>query len=158
MVDSPHLPEAGVFSKILVPSDGSPLSEQAVQAALNLARELDAQLVALSVAEPYPYSPMAESAFIDERGQYEARARELAEQRVGRIAFSAQARQVPCTTVVAQSFSPWEEIVKAAEAHGCDLILMASHGRKGLSRLLLGSETRKVLAHSKIPVLVYRQE
>lgn len=147
-----------MFSKILVPSDGSPLSDKAVDAAVTFAREYKAQLVGLSVAEPYPYSPMSESAFADERTEYEQRARELAEQHAGRIASAAQALQVPCETVVTQSFAPYDEIIKAAEAHKCDLIFMASHGRKGLSRFFIGSETQKVLANSKIPVMVYRQK
>lgn len=147
-----------MFSKILVPSDGSPLSDKAVEAAADFARERGARLVGLCVAEPYPYSPMTDSPFADERIEYERRARELAEQHAGRIALAAQTRQVPCETVVGLSFSPYEEIIKAAQEYGCDLIFMASHGRKGLSRLFIGSETQKVLANSKIPVLVYRQE
>jgi nucleotide-binding universal stress UspA family protein len=145
-----------MFKKILVPTDGSPLSDKAVAAAIAFAREYGAQIVGLSVAEPYPFAPLAESAFTDERAVYEQRARELAQERVGRIASAAEAVHVPCTTAVAQSFSPHDEIVKAAVEHGCDLIFMASHGRKGLSRLLIGSETQRVLANSTIPVLVYR--
>lgn len=147
-----------MFTKILVPSDGSSLSDKAVDAAADFARDCGARVVGLCVAQPYPYSPMTESAFADERIEYEKRARELAEQYAGRIALAAQARQIPCETVVTQSFAPWDEIIKTAESHGCDLIFMASHGRKGLDRLFLGSETQKVLANSKIPVLVYRRQ
>ncbi len=147
-----------MFSKVLVPSDGSPLSDRAVDAAIDFARQLGCELVGLCVAEPYPYAPMSASAFAEERAQYESSARELAEQRVGRIASAAKASGVPCTTVVAQSFAPWDEIIKVAQTHGCDLIFMASHGRKGVRGLLIGSETQKVLANSKFPVLVYRQE
>lgn len=150
------LGEASLFRKILVPTDGSPLSDKAVEAAIAFARDQGAQLVGLSVAEPYPFSPMSESAFLDERDAYEARSRELAQERVGRIAAAAKSAGVQCETTVAQSFAPYDEIIKAAEGQGCDLIFMASHGRKGISRLFIGSETQKVLAHSTIPVMVYR--
>lgn len=145
-----------MFKKILVPTDGSELSDKAVAAAIRFAREQGAAIVALSVAEPYPFAPLAESAFSDERAIYEQRARELAQERTGQIASAADVAGVPCSTLVAQSFSPHIEIVKAAEVNGCDLVFMASHGRKGLSQLLIGSETQRVLANSTIPVLVYR--
>lgn len=146
-----------MFQKILVPTDGSPLSERAMEAAVAFARGNGAELVALSVAEPYPFSPLAETAFTDEREAYEQHARTLAQQRVDAVAAAAAAAGVRCETVVAQSLVPHDEIVKTAENRNCDLVFMASHGRKGLSRLLIGSETQKVLANTKIPVLVYRQ-
>lgn len=145
-----------MFKKILVPTDGSTLSDKAINAAIEFGREYGAQLVALSVAEPYPFSPLSESAFIDERRLYDERARELAQQSVDKIAAAARVANVPCETVVAQSFAPHDEIIKAAKEHGCDLIFMASHGRKGLGRLFIGSETQKVLANSSVPVMVFR--
>lgn len=87
---------------------------------------------------------------------YEAEMRKEAQQNVQRIADAANAANVPCETLTPQSLDPYEEIVNAAQKHGCDVIFMASHGRKGLSRLFAGSQTQKVLAHSTIPVLVIR--
>lgn len=147
-----------MFRKILVPTDGSALSGRAVEAAVVLAREIGAQVVGLSVAEPYPFAPLAETAFTDERNDYERRARELAREHAQGIAAAARRAGVRCEVEVAQSFAPHEEIVKTAARQGCDLIFMASHGRKGWSRFLLGSETQKVLAHTTVPVLVYRQQ
>jgi len=145
-----------MFKCILVPTDGSPLSDKAVNAAMEFAKEQGAKVVALSVAEPYPFSPLSEVAFTDERRVYEEKAREVAEQHVQKVQAAANAMNVPCETVVTQSFSPFEEIINAANMHGCDVIFMASHGRKGLSKLFIGSETQKVLANSTIPVMVFR--
>jgi len=145
-----------VFSKILVPTDGSELSERAGRAAVAFAAQQRAAIVALCVAEPYPFAPLAETAFVDEREDFEKRARALAQEHVNRIASAAADAGVSCSTVVAQSHAPYDEIVKTAAEQGCDLIFMASHGRKGLSRLFIGSETQKVLANSSIPVMVYR--
>lgn len=145
-----------MFKTILVPTDGSPLSDKAVQAAVEFAKAHDGRIIGISVAEPYPFSPLSEAAFLDERDQYEVKAREIAQQHVEKIAAAARTLGVPCETMVSQSFSPHEEIVEAAKKWDCDVIFMASHGRKGLSRLFIGSETQKVLAHSTIPVMVFR--
>lgn len=145
-----------MFKTILVPSDGSPLSDKVINAAVEFAKLHGGRVIGISVAEPYPFSPLSEIGFSDERRIYEERAREAAEQRVGRIAAAARVLNVPCETVVKLSFSPYEEIIQAAQEFGCDVIFMASHGRKGLNRLFVGSETQKVLANSIIPVLVFR--
>lgn len=145
-----------MFKTILVPTDGSPLSDKAVRAALEFARQVGGKIVALSVAEPYPFTPLADSAFTPDVNVYETKMRELAQLNVGKIADAAKAANVPCDTSIALSFSPYDEIVKAADKSGCDVIFMASHGRKGLNKLFLGSETQKVLAHSTIPVMVFR--
>lgn len=145
-----------MFKCILVPTDGSPLSDKAVKAAAEFAKEQGAQIVALSVAEPYPFSPISEVAFTDERRVYEDKAREVAEEHVQKVQAAAQALNVPCETVVTQSFTPFEEIINTANTHHCDVIFMASHGRKGLSKFFIGSETQKVLANTTIPVMVFR--
>ncbi len=145
-----------MFKKILVPTDGSALAEKAVNAAVEFARKGGATLVAVSVAEPYPYSPIGETAFAPDLAQYEQEALEQARKSVERVAAAAQAANVPCETHPLQSFNPYEEIVRTAEKTGCDVIFMASHGRKGFNRLFVGSETQKVLAHSSLPVLVFR--
>ena len=145
-----------MFKTILVPTDGSPLSDMAVRAALEFARQVGGKFVALSVAEPYPFTPLSDSAFTPDVNVYEGKMRELAQLNVGKIADAAKAANVPCETSIALSFSPYDEIIKAADKFGCDVIFMASHGRKGLNKLFLGSETQKVLAHSTIPVMVFR--
>jgi nucleotide-binding universal stress UspA family protein len=87
---------------------------------------------------------------------YEERMEQAGAERVGQIANAAASAGVPVETVVVKSFSPYEAIIEAAKGNGCDLIVMASHGRRGLNAVLLGSETQKVLTHSAIPVMVYR--
>jgi nucleotide-binding universal stress UspA family protein len=147
-----------MFKKVLVPTDGSELSENAAHAAIEFAQAAGARLVTISVAEPVPLTAMVEGGAVPPWIEdLEQKAREEAQARVDRVAAAAAAAGVPCEKEAAVAPAPYEEIIAAARRHGCDLIFMASHGRRGLSRLLLGSETQKVLAHSDIPVLVYRQ-
>lgn len=145
-----------MFKTILVPTDGSERSDKAIASAIDYASHCGASIVGISVAEPYPFSPLAESSMAIDPGLYEDNVRLLAEQHVKKIADAALAAGVPCKTATTMSFSPDEEIVTAAKTHGCDVIFMASHGRSGLSRIFLGSKTQKVLAHSTVPVLVLR--
>ena len=145
-----------MFRHLLVPTDGSPLSAKAAQAAVNFAREVGARLTALSVAEPFPYSALSESAFLPDQVRFEKQMQDHARRYVDDVAELAAAAGVPCDTRVALSFSPYEEIVRTAEELGCDAVFMASHGRKGLNRLFVGSETQKVLAHTTLPVMVFR--
>lgn len=147
-----------MFKTILVPTDGSALSDKAISAAVELAKTTGGTIIGLSVAEPYPYAALAEASSImpPDAGEHDEKMRKLGQQRVQKVAAAAAAANVPCQTVVPLSFDPSDEIVKAAKQFHCDLITMASHGRKGLNKLFLGSETQKVLAHSTIPVLVLR--
>jgi nucleotide-binding universal stress UspA family protein len=145
-----------MFRHLLVPTDGSPLSAKAAQAAVNFAKEVGARLTALSVAEPFPYSALSESAFLPDQTRFEKQMQDHARRYVEDVAELAAAAGVPCDTRVALSFSPYEEIVRTAEELGCDAVFMASHGRKGLNRLFVGSETQKVLAHTALPVMVFR--
>ena len=145
-----------MFRHLLVPTDGSPLSAKAAQAAVNFAREVGARVTALSVAEPFPYSALSESAFLPDQTRFEKQLQDHARRFVDDVAELAAAAGVPCDTRVALSFSPYEEIVRTAEELGCDAVFMASHGRKGLNRLFVGSETQKVLAHTALPVMVFR--
>jgi nucleotide-binding universal stress UspA family protein len=145
-----------MFKTILAPTDGSPLSEKATDAAIELAQLSGGKIIAVSVAEPYIYPALAEGAATIDTSIYTAKLLELAQLNVRKVADAAKAAHVPCETIVTQSFSPYEEIINTAQQHGCDVIVMASHGRKGLSKLFLGSETQKVLAHSNLPVLVFR--
>lgn len=144
-----------MYKKILVPTDGSDLSAQAVAAAVDFARGSGAEIVALSVAEPYLVASAESAMAIDVGAEMEQR-RQAAQQNVDRVAQAAQAAGVPCSTVTAVSPVPHEEIINVATERNCDLIFIASHGRRGLSRLFAGSVAQNLLAHSSIPVLVLR--
>ena len=144
-----------MFKKILLPTDGSELSSKAVQGALKMASQLGASVVGLTVVEPYSYSTLSEYR-PETLEAFEARNAQAAEQRLAPLVQAASDVKVPCETVTVKSFSPYEAIIDTAKKYGCDVIFMASHGRRGLSAVLLGSETQKVLTHSTIPVLVYR--
>lgn len=145
-----------MYKTILLPTDGSDVAQQAVDAALGFARCCGSRIVALSVAEPYPSVPVADGALVIDPGIDSRELQAEARERVEQIAQAAQVAGVECTTVVALSFHPHEEIIAAAQKYHCDVIFMASHGRRGLSRLIAGSETQKVLACSPVPVLVLR--
>ncbi len=145
-----------MFKTILVPTDGSERSDKAIATAVDYAKNCGASLIGITVAEPYPFSPLAESSMAIDPALYEENVKALANQHIKKIAAAAAAAGVPCQTEIVMSFNPDEEIIKAALLHGCDAIFMASHGRSGLSRIFLGSKTQKVLTHSTIPVLVLR--
>lgn len=144
-----------MIKKILLPTDGSELSAKAIAGAVDLAAKLGAQVVGITIVEPYSYSSLSEyrpESFDD----YEARMEKAALERLASLESAAKAANVKVETMVVKSFSPYEAIIDAAKKHGCDTIFMASHGRRGLNAVLLGSETQKVLTHSTIPVMVYR--
>lgn len=144
-----------MFKKILLPTDGSELSARAIAGAIEMAQRLGASIVGMTVAEPYSYSSLSEyrpESFED----YEARMTKVAQERLNAVETAAKAAGVAVETKIVRSFSPYEAIIETAMQNNCDAIFMASHGRRGLSAVLLGSETQKVLTHSKIPVLVYR--
>ncbi|MDB5917028.1 MAG: universal stress protein [Massilia sp.] len=145
-----------MYKKILVPTDGSALAEQAVAAAIDYARCAGAAIVAFSVAQPYPMLPAVDGAMMIDPVVDSAELQRLARQAVDAVGRTAHAAGVACETHTTLSFLPYEEIIRAATEYGCDVIFMASHGRRGLSRLLAGSQTQKVLAYSSIPVLVLR--
>ena len=144
-----------MLQKILVPTDGSELSLRAVKGAVELAGRLQSRIVGVTVVEPYAYASLSEYR-PETIAEYEQRADQVARERLGAVQSLAQAAGVPVEVVVARSFSPYEAIIEEAKRSNCDAIFMASHGRRGLSAVLLGSETQKVLTHSHIPVMVYR--
>ncbi len=144
-----------MFTKILVPTDGSELSLKAVQGAVEMAGKLGAAVVGMTVVEPYAYASLSEYR-PESISDYEQRAEKTAHDRLAVLESIAKKGKVAVETTVARSFSPYEAIIETARRRGCDAIFMASHGRKGLSAVLLGSETQKVLTHSDIPVMVYR--
>ena len=144
-----------MFTRILVPTDGSDLSNKAIAAAIDLAKTLKATVVGMTTLEPYSYSNLSEYR-PETLDDYESLMDQFGAERLGRIADAAAQAGVPVETVSVKSFSPYEAIIDTAKAKGCDLIIMASHGRRGLNAVLLGSETQKVLTHTSIPVMVYR--
>ncbi len=145
-----------MFNTILFPTDGSPLSDKAAETALAFAQLNKAKLVALSVVQPFPFSPMADGGIVLDASLYEQQMQEASQRAVDKLGEAARAVGVPFEGVVVVSPSPHEEIVNAAQTYHCDIILMASHGRKGLNKLFVGSETQKVLAHTELPVMVLR--
>jgi nucleotide-binding universal stress UspA family protein len=149
-----------MYKRILVPTDGSKLSLKAAKAAARLAGSLKARITALSVIEPFLPPSTGESALLirqtGAQKMYEKAMAEFAAKALAKVAATAGAAKVRCDVLTLTDFHPWEAIIKAARAKQCDLIVMASHGRRGLAGLLIGSETHKVLTHSKIPVLVCR--
>lgn len=145
-----------MFTSILFPTDGSPLSDQAAQTAIAFAQLNQAKLVAVSVVQPFPFSPMADGGIVLDASLYEEQMNESARQALAKIGEAARVANVAFEGVLVLSPSPHEEIVNTAQTHQCDIILMASHGRKGLNKLFVGSETQKVLAHTHLPVMVLR--
>jgi nucleotide-binding universal stress UspA family protein len=147
-----------MYKHILIPTDGSEIAEKAVQAGINFARDAGAKVTWFTAVPSYQLPSeadlMARHAVSLE--EHNKRAREKAEDILAGPAQRSLAAGIACDTDHAQSDHPYEAIIAAAQRHGCDLIFMASHGRKLLPALFFGSETRDVLAHSTIPTLVYR--
>lgn len=145
-----------MYKHILLPSDGSELSGQAVKEGVRFAKFVGARLTALHTTPQFYPSQMPAHAIVERAREHAARSKDSAKHALDPIEQAAREADVACTVLHRVSDSPWEEIIKVAIERGCDLIFMASHGRRGVSALLLGSETNKVLTHSKIPVLVTR--
>jgi nucleotide-binding universal stress UspA family protein len=145
-----------MYHHILIPTDGSPLSTVAVEHALDFARDANAKVTVLTVVGPFHAFPSEAAEPADRRADYERHARTQAAEILTDAQRKAKARGVPCEVEQIESDSPYDVIIKTADKRGCDLIAMASHGRRGVAAIVLGSETLKVLTHSKIPVLVYR--
>ena len=147
-----------MYQRILIATDGSELSEKAVESGLELARLTGASVVALKVVPRYPRSYFEGGAAVDpaEVKRVEAQWGDAALGLVNGIKQRGKAAGVTVKSAVVKSDLIAEAVLAAARKHECDLIVMASHGRKGLKRLLLGSETQHVLTHSHIPVLVLR--
>jgi nucleotide-binding universal stress UspA family protein len=147
-----------MFKRILVATDGSALSKKAVTSAIALAVQHDADLVALTVVPHYPksYFDGAMSYSPEDIGRIEKQWAEKARTMLDTVKARAEQSGVRVKTATANSDLVAESIVAAAKKHKSDLIVMASHGRKGIKRLLLGSETQHVLTHSALPVLVLR--
>lgn len=147
-----------MFKHILVPTDGSPLSESTVARAVSFAKDAGARITFFYAQPDFPMPIYGEGALIDPTTpeQFSKAAADEAKRILDAAKSAADAAGVASDTDTIVNEVPYEAVIDAAERHGCDLIFMASHGRRGIASLLLGSETQKVLTHSKIPVLVYR--
>jgi nucleotide-binding universal stress UspA family protein len=158
MVLSRRFQGASMYKNLLVATDGSKLSDKAVAHALELAQALQAGITAFYAAPDYPVPAYADGVIYEpvSKKEYTKLAAKEAEQILDVVAGKAKAAGVGCKTTFAVAAAPWEAILAAAKKSKCDAIVMASHGRRGVSALLLGSETQKVLTHSKLPVIVVR--
>lgn len=145
-----------MFKHILLPTDGSELSAAAIQQGVRFAKSIGAKVTGLCVMplqHTFFYETEVPTEAIEQATQ---RCEQLAETYLGAIEKGAREAGVACDAVYERNDYPYDAIIRVANQKGCDLIMMASHGRRGVGALLIGSETQRVLTHSKIPVLVYR--
>jgi nucleotide-binding universal stress UspA family protein len=146
-----------MFKHLLVPTDGSGLSEAAILMAVGLARETQAKVTGVHVLPEFHVLAYGTEMLVDTEERFIRGAQQHADEYLNAIVKAAGESGVECDTVATTRAHPYEGIIWAAKQRGCDLIVMASHGRSGVRAVLLGSETQKVLTHSAIPVLVVRQ-
>ena len=147
--------EKKMYKKILVPTDGSDTAAKAIGTAVELARLCQASVVGISVSDPYPYAGLADSVPVT-ADAFRASTTRAAEDALQPLQQACQAAGVTCECMVSEDMHPWKALLDAAVEKGCDLVVMASHGRRGVQAVLLGSETQKLLTHSNLPVLVVR--
>ncbi len=145
-----------MYRNILIPTDGSELAAEAARKAIALAKALGAKITAVTVTEPFHVITGDVAMVEDTPGEYRRRAEERARAVLGKVERLAMNEGVPCETIHVTEDDPYEGIIEAATQKECDMIAMGSHGRRGLGALLLGSQTQKVLTHTKIPVIVFR--
>jgi len=145
-----------MYTSILIPTDGSELAHKAVRHGIALAQRIGAKVTALMVSPPFHTLTTDTQMIEDTPAQYHTRMRNHAEKTLGAIADAARTAGVACEIVHLEHEHPYQAIIDTADAKACDLIVMASHGRRGIAAIVLGSETQKVLTHCKIPVLVHR--
>ncbi|MEZ5441510.1 MAG: universal stress protein [Lysobacterales bacterium] len=147
-----------MYKHLLVCTDGSDLSHKAIDEGVRLARYLGAELTAVYAVANYvpPVEAIAPIYYLPTLEEYQERAKVEAEHVLAQVRQTSDEAGIPCELEWALSDDPYRLILDVAERRGCDLVVMASHGRRGLSGLILGSETTRVLTHSKVPVLVVR--
>ncbi|WP_024891664.1 universal stress protein [Luteimonas huabeiensis] len=146
-----------MYRHLLIPTDGSELSAYAIDQGLELASRLGARVTFFTTIEPFPVIAMAADPLMYTRDDYRRETSEAAQRHHADAVARAQALGVDSRSVIVEHGHPDEAIVEAAAQHGCDLIAMASHGRRGMQAVLLGSVTLKVLTRAALPVLVYRR-
>ena len=144
-----------MFQRILVPTDGSEITQRAVAVALGLAKSLGSEIFTLCVKEPFPYGAVAEMQPTPPQEFFDAQERSAA-RHVRDVIDACDSAGIVCHALTIEGLQPWEAIVDHAAKERCDLLVMGSHGRSGLASLFLGSETQDVLKHTKVPVLVVR--
>jgi nucleotide-binding universal stress UspA family protein len=145
-----------MYKHILIPTDGSELARKAIPYGIALAKAVGAKVTGITVTVPFHVFAIDPDTLTDTASTYTKRTTAVAEKYLGQVKDAAAAAGVGCTVIHAEHEQPYQAIIDAAKKNGCDLIVMASHGRRGVSALVLGSETVKVLTHSTVPVLVYR--
>jgi nucleotide-binding universal stress UspA family protein len=145
-----------MFKHLLIPTDGSPLSEGAALKGLELARTLGARVTALHITLPFHVVTYRTEMLEDTRDVYERDSRLHAKRYLDFVAKAAAEAGVACDTVQRTEDDIFQSIIDVAKEKGCDAISMASHGRRGIRGVLLGSQTQHVLTHSAIPVMVWR--
>lgn len=145
-----------MYKKILVPTDGTEFAEKAIKYAVDLAKTVSAEVVGVTVTPPFQVVAVEGVMISQTPDDYDRWAKTTAEKRLAPLKAACKAGGVACQAAHIETFQPYEGIIEAAKKHGADLIVMASHGRRGVSALILGSETQKVLTHSTVPVLVVR--
>ena len=145
-----------LYRRILLPTDGAALSQRAILAGVAFARDTGAEVVGLTAIPGFHVLSADPEMIEDTADQYADASSERARRMLADVDNAAREAGVPCRLEQVAFDHPWEAIVETAQRLGCDLIVMASHGRRGVKSLLLGSETQKVLVHSSIPVLVHR--
>lgn len=148
--------ENPLYRRILLPTDGSEASQRAILAGVDFAHDIGADVVGVTATPEFHVLSTAPDMIGDTAEQYAEASRERGRRLLADVEQAAREAGVPCRLEQAVSEEPWQVIIDTARRLGCDLIVMASHGRRGLGGLLLGSETQKVLVHSAIPVLVHR--
>lgn len=145
-----------MHTHILIPTDGSDLSDKAIQYGTSLAKAVNAKVTGITVSPPFHFLAVEPDMVADTLESYRQRMTTVAAQRLAKVKEATAAVGVSCEVVHVEHEHPYKAIIDVANAKACDLIVMASHGRRGISALVLGSETLKVLTHSTIPILVYR--
>ena len=145
-----------MYKHILLPVDGTDFGYGAIPYAMELAKAAGARITTINVTAPYEVIAVGELAAYMAEEEYRTRVASNAYAILDKVKRAADAAGVPLAAYHVQHAHPWEAIIAMAKEHGCDLVVMASHGRRGLAGLLIGSETKKVLTHSNIPVLVWR--
>ena len=145
-----------MYKHILIPTDGSDLSKDAIQYGISLAKDANAKVTGITVSIPFHVLAVDPDMLTDTSESYKKRMTAVATKYLGQVKDAAAGAGVSCNTVHVEHEHPFQAIIDAAKTKACDLIVMASHGRSGISAIVLGSETVKVLTHSTIPVLVYR--
>jgi nucleotide-binding universal stress UspA family protein len=145
-----------MYKNLLIPTDGSEFAWKAVEHGMAFAKEIGAKITVLRVTLPFHVFTLDPQVVGDTADQYKKRVQEDTAKLFRSVTRTANAAGVACETVQIEHEHPYQGIIDTASSKGCDLIVMASHGRRGVTAILLGSETVKVLTHSKIPVLVHR--